>query len=719
MPKPTHLEPSDAPLFATWDNAEGREIVLAQMGHALARVEPVRRAVGSDIFNNIAPNNVSVRDGFNRYDYETFRLGEARPTRSRDQILAAMRMYEDNGLVYNIINLMADFATKGVGLIHQNERVEGWWKEWFRRVRGPQVSERFVNYLCRCGVALPKRQTASISVKIEQEMKRAGAADIDAAEDYAPVYAKREIPWDYTFLNPLSIAVIAEDLSTLVGQDWFQFSLIVPGLLANRIRNPKPGDGPIISAIPNDIKALILSGHNTIPLDPKKVSAYYYKRDDWRAWAMPMVAPILKDLNMLEKMKLADLSALDGAISCIRVWKLGNLDARILPTEAAISRLAQMLQNNVGGGVMDLVWGPEIELIETSTEVHRFLGESKYGPVLRAVYQGLGIPSAVSGAEKSGGFNADFFSLRVLVDRMEYVRSVLRDFWEYEIRLAQKAMGFRFPAQLVFDHMDLSDPASQKQIWLNMADRDMISWETLVRRFGEDPDVEAARLRREMRRRQNGQMPPKASPFHDPQQDYGLKKIFAQLGAVTPTEVGLTLDDPKKGEETPAEHKAALQPKPLPDERKGQPGQGRPVNAKDSAKRKQKVVKPRTSVAYLEALGWAENAQARLHQFAGEAYLKALGKSNFREVSADQARAFEDFKFRALFRLPYGEEVGKEAVRRAVAGELDVPSIPLSLLKASLANHVEKTGREPTLEIARRFQSGVYALWRADEGTDP
>ena len=41
--------------------------------------------------------------------------------------------------------------------------------------------------------------------------------------------------------------------------------------------------------------------------------------------ANPLVYAILDDIVMLEKMRLADMSALDGAISNIRLWTLGNL----------------------------------------------------------------------------------------------------------------------------------------------------------------------------------------------------------------------------------------------------------------------------------------------------------------------------------------------------------------------------------------------------------
>ena len=74
-------------------------------------------------------------------------------------------------------------------------------------------------------------------------------------------------------------------------------------------------------------------------------------------------------------MKLADISALDGAISNIRLWSLGDLDNKILPTKAAINKLRNILASNVGGGTMDLVWGPELKFTESSTQVFRFLGK--------------------------------------------------------------------------------------------------------------------------------------------------------------------------------------------------------------------------------------------------------------------------------------------------------------------------------------------------------
>jgi len=173
-----------------------------------------------------------------------------------------------------------------------------------------------------------------------------------------------------------------------------------------------------------------------------------------------MTYAILEDLIMLRKMKLADLAALDGAVSYIRLWKLGSLDHRILPTEAAIARLADMLMNNVGGGSIDLIWGPELQLQETSTDISKFLGEEKYRPILNNIFAGLGIPPGLTGLPAPGGFGNNFISLQTLVERLQYGRDLLIRFWSNEIRIVQQAMGFRLPAQVVFDQQTLTSPTA-------------------------------------------------------------------------------------------------------------------------------------------------------------------------------------------------------------------------------------------------------------------
>ena len=139
--------------------------------------------------------------------------------------------------------------------------------------------------------------------------------------------------------------------------------------------------------------------------------------------------------------------------------------------------------SNPGGGSFDLIWGPELDFKESGTNVHQFLGSTKYEPVLNNIYAGLGVPPTLTGSATSSGFTNNYISLKTLVQRLEYGREVLRSFWEKEIEIVQKAMGFRLPAKVMFDRMVLSDESSEKALLIQLVDRGIISYETIQERF--------------------------------------------------------------------------------------------------------------------------------------------------------------------------------------------------------------------------------------------
>ncbi len=61
----------------------------------------------------------------------------------------------------------------------------------------------------------------------------------------------------------------------------------------------------------------------------------------------------------------------------VRLWKLGDSDRQILPSQKAVDKLIGILQNNVGEGAMDLVWDYMIDLqIEHSIPKLVFLGKN-------------------------------------------------------------------------------------------------------------------------------------------------------------------------------------------------------------------------------------------------------------------------------------------------------------------------------------------------------
>ena len=524
------------PAFITWGDDQEKSDAFLSIADNVEAYDGFHSSKASHRSFLDVETDISVRTGYQREDYNRFRSRESVPRKQKRVIRMCMDAYDKIGIIRNVIDLMGDFGTQGITLVHPNKRIERFYKRWFEKVGGAERSERFLNILYRCGNVVVRRRTAKLTRKLEKDLQKASGADLDPE---IIKHAKKEVPWKYDFLNPLTVEVIGGELAVFAGYP--QFGLNISTKIKNIILKSKGEYSSIIDKLPPDLVAAIKSGENIIPLDPEKTFAYYYKKDDWQMWSNPMILSVLDDILMLEKMKLADMSALDGAISNIRLWKLGDLDNKILPTKTAINKLRNILASNVGGGTMDLVWGPELDFKESATEVHKFLGAEKYQPVLNSIYAGLGIPPTLTGASNAsgGGFTNNFVSLKTMIERLEYGREILTNFWTQEIVKVQKAMGFRFPAEVHFDKMILSDESSEKNLLIQLADRDLISVETLQERFGEIPEIEKIRINREVRDRRKENMPQKASPYHNPQHRNDLEKIALGKDMIEAQDLGL------------------------------------------------------------------------------------------------------------------------------------------------------------------------------------
>jgi hypothetical protein len=357
---------------------------------------------------------------------------------------------------------------------------------------------------------------------------------------------------------------------------------------------------------------------------------------------------------------------------------------------------------------MDLVWGPDIELLESRTSVHQFLGEGKYVPHLNAVYAGLGIPPTLTGTFGAAGTTNNFISLKTLTQRLQYGRDVLIEFWNEEIRLVQKAMGFKKPAKIEFDRMDLSNEESEKSLLIQLADRSLISDELLQKRFGFDPEMEKIRLNREKRERKSDRMIPKSSPYHDPQPENSLKKIALQSGVATPSEVGLELDPKKDGEKSSLEMRQALKPTKLakdsPESLPGEPQQGRPKNSKDKEQRKERTFKPQTG-ASLQL--WASAAQDEISEIINPILLDFYGKRNLRSLGSDQSKELENIKSSILFNSTPFCTINKQYVHDKLNNLDNQHLTTYSVWLRQLASELNK---DLTVDDQKQAKASFYCL---------
>jgi hypothetical protein len=687
----------------TWsdDNNDSKVKAIAQFSENVNSYGGLSKSQGSTYRNflDIEPNR-SVKPGFTALDYYAFRPNEAVPTQQRRAIKMCMDAYDKVGIIRNIIDLMGDFGSQGIQIVHPNKSVEKFYQQWFKSVNGKERSERFLNNLYKTGNVIIYRSYAKVTPQLNQYMKSL-AADIKVE---VPNFASNTIPWRYNFFNPLTVKLKDGKLSLFTGVPSYTVNV---GTFFDKFTD---GDIPtdIWSTLPDNIKQSLKNGEKEVPLDTDRVSVFHYKKDDWLQWANPMIYAILDDIIMLEKMRLADLSALDGAISNIRLWTIGNLEYKILPNKAAINKLRDVLASNVGGGTMELVWGPELSFKESNSEVYKFLGSEKYTAVLNSIYAGLGVPPTLTGmATNGGGFTNNFISLKTLVERLQYGRDLLTKFWEKEIEIVRQAMGFRYKAYVQFDQMSLSDEASEKNLLIQLADRDIISQETLLQRFKEIPQIEKIRLQREVSDRQDDKNPKKASPYHTPQHKENLEKIALQGGKVLPSDVGIKSSIPKdilmqpKGASPFGGGGAAPSPQP------SNPN-GRPQNSQDSSPRKQRVAKPKSKPGVAELVVWAEDAWDDISEILNNAFLNNKNKKNLRQLTKAEVNDLEQLKLDVLTNIDLLSPVNATIIHEVLSSKKQTPSQFREILNSNNINL-----ETMSIDKYRRNIVGLYVEYKA------
>lgn len=671
--------------------------------------------------------NISVKSTYDRRDFEAFR-GNTGDLTEIEQMKLSQKAYERVSIVRNFMDVMANLTTQGVRLQHRDKKKERFYQAWFDVVNGEHVSERFSSMLYRlCNVPILTAYGKVLMPDEENLSKSTGG--IHDAEIIDQEVRKKNIPLRYSFVDPSSVEVIGGSASLLLGKQYYALK-ISPGLL---------GDISKVAGSPNKVlseeyKILIdrlkqarQNNANYLEIDQDKFDIYYYKKDDWKLWATPIISSILNNLITLERMQLADLSALDGAISNVRHWVVGILDPNdlkksIMPTKAAINKIKSIVANGVGGGTMDLVTGPEVTFKESATTVHQFLGSEKYKTTLDLIYDGLGIPPPLRGNSGSSNSSNNYVSLKTLVEQLRYGRSILERFWNKQIKIVQEAMGHKYPAKVAFDETILSDEAAEKTLLIKLWEHELIDADAVVRYFGMIPEITQVKVQREHKARKDGKLPPKASQYHNPQPEQDYIKGFIQQGVLAPSEVGIELDDKHPEQKIPLELEKKFAPKPAAPigggakkkKKLGTPG--RTPGTKETKKRKPKPnQKPRTSA---EMVIWATKAYSKIHEILSPALLSAYGKDNYRKLTKDESSEAELIKFGVLASMVPYCDVTPEVVNAYISVDSPISDEINQAVAQLTANFIEENDRQPTLDEVRQIQILSFVEVNSEENLE-
>ncbi len=640
---------------------------VGNVGNASKSADNVFNLVQKSTASIAIDSNKSVREPFTRHDYDRMRPAEALPTKFKDVVNACRTSYFRVGIVRNVIDMMTDFASEDLRIVHPDKKIEAFLRVWMKKAAILEAVDEFIRHFLLDGNVVIKRVTAQLTQPVENQwMEHRASAEADQKLYTEPSPNKREIPWKYIFLNVAALEWIDADTSKLTGKKQLAFR-VAPGI-ANALTKPSSDfRNKLVDRIPKEVMDTItIKKSNLVPLDMEKLYVAHNKKDSWDDWAWPFLYAVLSEIKLREKLQQADRSAIDGVINVIRIWKLGDHKEGILPTAAVTQRLSDILEQNTGGGTMDIVWDSMIECQELYPPVDKILGSEKYEQVNRDILIGLGVPEVLIGGQGSN-FSNSWIQLRTLVEKLEYVRTRVEDWLMGEISALCKAMDITTLPTVRFNQMNLEDENITRKLIVGLLDRGVISVEAVLQAYGEDYLIEVQRMSEEA-------------------------KVFKKMGI----EPKSPLDQPEPtipGGAAPKKKKKSTNP------------QGKPPKEK-TVMMKTRTANPRRSAGGLSVKGL--DAVDAIDEYVIPVYMESIGVSNARKLTSEQKEDINNIRVHVLSCIKPTDSLDEEKILDTAENGISNPEVVRSIRYAT-KEFLDSHSVEPTLSQRKRLEALAWA----------
>lgn len=405
---------------------------------------------------------------------------------ARDAIVLCQKAYFNIAIVRSIIDLMTEFSVGDIYFEEGNQASRGFFKAWWDQINGKGFMDKFFREYYRSGNDFIVRyddvvQPGDIK-KIVQTYGFKVAKGLSELE-----VEPAQLPSRYEILNPADI-LFAGQISFNMGRYYKRIS----DYELARLRNPKTDeDVAVLKALPPDVRKQIQNksvGVVNMLLDPARVTAIFYKKQDYEPFAAPMIHPVLEDLNF----KL-ELKKLDAAIARTQQQVILLVTTGAEPDKGGINpdnirAFQTLLQNESVGRVLVADYTTTAQFIIPN--IGEILTPQKYEQLDKDI--NIGLNNILIGGEKFANQSA---KVEVFLARLKHGRDVfVREFLIPEIRRISKSIGFKSYPTPYFDEITLDNNDVRDRIYVQMAQLGLLTPSETITALdsGRLPDEEAS-----------------------------------------------------------------------------------------------------------------------------------------------------------------------------------------------------------------------------------
>jgi len=399
----------------------------------------------------------NINDGLVPFKYTTSGSYNTSNLDIRDAVMLCQKAYYNFAVFRNTIDLMTEFSVSDIYFQGGSKKSREFFTSFFKKISLNSLQDRFFREYYRSGNVFVYRFDAKITpadfTKISQTF---------GAESYITDGLKITIPSRYAILNPADIQ-LGGNISFVSGK----YYKLLTDYELERLRDPRTEeDEEVLNNLDPDVVKHIKNEKNAsvvMPLDTDKITAVFYKKQDYEPFAVPMGYPVLDDINWKAEMKKMDMAITRTTQQVVLLVTMGTEPDKGGVNQKNLEAMRSLFENESVGRVLIADYTTKADFVVP--DIANILDPKKYEVVNRDIQLGLN-NILVSGDEKFA--NAQI-KTQVFVERLKQGREMfINEFLLPEIKRMSKTLGFKnFPTPK-FEDIDLKDTGIYSKIYTRL-----------------------------------------------------------------------------------------------------------------------------------------------------------------------------------------------------------------------------------------------------------
>lgn len=400
----------------------------------------------------------------------------------KDTVVLCQKAYYNFAIFRNMIDLMTEFSISKLYFRGGNKKSKKFFESLFNKINLWTFQDIFFREYYRSGNVFVYRFDAKL--RKEDADKISQVFGVSALDKNGTVY----IPSRYCILNPADIKM-SGSLSFSEGMYYKSLS----DYELQRLRNPQTDqDREVLENLPEEIRTNIKNkkvGVVDLPLDINKVTAVFYKKQDYEPFAVPMGYPVLEDINFKQELKKMDMGIARTMQQAILLVTMGTEPDKGGINQQNLVAMQTLFENQSVGRVLISDYTTDAKFV--IPQIGDLMDPKKYEIVNHDI--NVGLNNIFFGTKET--YSNQSAKIKVFIARLEQARQAfLHNFLMPEIRRIAKEMNFKNYPTPHFDEVSLKDDVLKERIYTRLLELGVLSPEETFQAMetGRFPDPKEA-----------------------------------------------------------------------------------------------------------------------------------------------------------------------------------------------------------------------------------